>query len=122
VIAFEYCLRNSRLEVLKESYDPEHASLSPGMALRYLMIERERELGVSDSYHMGMPSGAGRATCSRCALRICGPSLKARALHRAGPALAQSLRLAVKGQPRLLSAIRWGRSPCGELRARLAAG
>lgn len=124
IIAFEYCLRGGgRIDMLKLSYDPEHAQLSPGLILRTLLLEREAGLGEIASYHMGLPSEWKLEWASGvhplCALRIYGPTLKALALG-AGPTIASSLKLALKARPRLLSAVRWGRAHVAELRGRLA--
>lgn len=113
IVAFEYCLRgDGRIDLLKLSYDPEYAQVSPGLILRLLLLEREAGLGEISSYHMGLPSEWKRQWATGqhplCTLRIFAPSLKARAL-RAGPVLASSMKRALRGQPRLLSALRWGR-------------
>jgi CelD/BcsL family acetyltransferase involved in cellulose biosynthesis len=124
IIAFEYCLRGGgRIDMLKLSYDPEHAQLSPGLILRTLLLEREAGLGEIESYHMGLPSEWKLEWASDlhplCALRVYAPSLKALALG-AGPSVASSLKLAFKARPRLLTAVRWGRAQVAELRGRLA--
>ncbi|MFN8547287.1 MAG: GNAT family N-acetyltransferase [Candidatus Eisenbacteria bacterium] len=57
LIAFEYCLRyQDRIELLKISYDPEWARVSPGTVLRGMILEREVALGEVRSYHFGRPS------------------------------------------------------------------
>ncbi len=124
VIAFEYCLRGSgRIDLLKLSYDPAHAALSPGLILRVLLLEHEARLGEIASYHMGLPGGWKLEWASGvhplCTLRVYAPSLKALAAG-AGPALSSSVRLALKARPRLLSAVRWGRTRAEELRTRWA--
>ena len=55
LIAFDYCLRlQSRIELLKISYDPTLAKHSPGNVLRYLMLRDELERGKVSEYHMGL--------------------------------------------------------------------
>jgi len=57
LIAFEYCLRHQdRIDLLKISYDPEWARVSPGTVLRGMILEREVGLGDVRTYHFGRPS------------------------------------------------------------------
>jgi len=54
LIAFQYCVRSGpRLDVLKESYAPDLARLSPGNVLRYLTFEHELRDGTALHFHMG---------------------------------------------------------------------
>ncbi|MBK8232738.1 MAG: GNAT family N-acetyltransferase [Candidatus Eisenbacteria bacterium] len=57
LIAFEYCLRDQRrIDLLKISYDPAWARVSPGTVLRGMILEREIALREVDTYHFGRPS------------------------------------------------------------------
>ncbi len=57
LVAFEYCLRgHGRIDMLKLSFEPELARVSPGNVLRYLILEHEARRGEVQTYHFGADS------------------------------------------------------------------
>jgi len=81
LIAFEYCLRhNDRIDLLKESYNPEFSRYSPGSVLRLLLLQREIESGRARRYHIGQVSEWKQRWATRqepcCHLRIYQPGLR----------------------------------------------
>jgi CelD/BcsL family acetyltransferase involved in cellulose biosynthesis len=113
VIAFQYCLRGGgHIELLKESYDPAHASRGPSHLLRMMVLEELFARGEPATYHMGRATVGGdparewklqwaTEVAPLCTLRIYSGGLRGQMAYVTGPVLRGRLR-----RSRLVAAVR----------------